>query len=1531
MISKLPDLLDGYFSDARNSLSRLGSVLESVQTTIDEERLLPDEMTSELQNALDACSASKLVLTEAVAKYSVPAGASLSEMARAISEALDQKEIRDILTGYFRLTAEADTVFEKLNESKAALQSKCTLSAEQLAGEITPYRIVVEQVQSNSEFTDEQYDAVEAEIGRTVARALDRGEISMGDLSVADEWYDDSCDLLRHTETVVNMPVHEAEEQKESEKNGIKQPTEISEPEDSVGEKETDIPDDESGKLEVELTDVSPEAGQNNSNDEISADVPDVITVNEPQPEQEAETPEELVIETTEVRALEQETKPEYGLLDKNENFREEVLVSPDERVSVPYKLTEDEKNKVAQYTAKAISAFASERFDVGSVILQSLSKICGPDSDAAKLYERYAFAMHDPMLNKDYRISNMQMAFDKPCGSDLSYDVLAVAAHLYMFFSDDAAIEYTTAISLQLPDNLLLKKIPDLNDLLHNLSYYVRDNFTGINRETLEIFGSRDSSRTDRQNAAKEAENFAGDYLLKTNHGYTRLIENRRNLFGSGTYIRKALDAVINDDTSRENDVACALELVKNRPTQLNIENLIDEIWPKSASGKDKQNLTGCERGTLSKQLMTIFDILMKWLEAVRIANGTHKLASVSVQKLVGTVYGNLKSVREALANFAIEKQTIEEEGAVKILLYAVDRILKRFAKPDAEQRAKESFYIHLLEYPKVAVDDDFLPLVEEPEEETAPFDFCCRACEYLEKPRRDWSQVIPDFFTREIPGDFGCAEALRKYLERNGKSDVWPKECTDLTRWIDAANNPRGKAKDTLQYWMQDFSGRLDMADGDEWFQETDSRSRKQHIIDLQKEKYVSYYNFGFCVRAMKRVIADMTAEARKQGSEYSEQLKNVRENSNLPKDARIYELAEKMIEKCRFGAFRSYLQMAEKGEEDVSDSMLSDQRSYYQQFVSLLPELCSKTTLTAASTMMSVFNRSHYNTENSTGKTAKVMIANWPESNNASLNERVRSILEAMGLKVGRAVNDNGGIRVTFAAPGLVESYPHPVADFGSRMYTDDDMKKLHVDVLFGNLNPDVVVSKVNDIMQKNPTAGAFVIMLNCTLTLPDRRKIANTIATGPRQRPFVLLDRSLLLFLTKFPQAERWKVLLQCALPFQMLNPYSENSVDRIPPEMFIGRDAELEKIRSFSGANLVYGGRQLGKTALLQRACALEHHPENGKWAIFEDIKGMDISEAASRIGRTLAQKGFLSANKEVSDWNQLMYSIEDRLNGGHDSLLLLLDESDVFLAKSKESEYSEIDAVKRLQVRMEGRFKCVMAGLHNVLRLFNQDALENNSAFAHLEGLTIKPLDFKDARKLFEWPLSYLGFTIREEDEDIIAQILYNTNYFPGLVHFYASRLVEYAKKHATILNEPPYVLKTETLLSLLADQEFHKLRNDRIRMTLYLDQHGKEHSYYEILATVLCYGYNSNEFFRDHGMTAEEMKRECISLEPGCSISKLSDEQIKTILDELKELNILREEDNRYQFRRASFTEIFDSPEKVEEKLLAILMKEDQ
>ncbi len=83
-----------------------------------------------------------------------------------------------------------------------------------------------------------------------------------------------------------------------------------------------------------------------------------------------------------------------------------------------------------------------------------------------------------------------------------------------------------------------------------------------------------------------------------------------------------------------------------------------------------------------------------------------------------------------------------------------------------------------------------------------------------------------------------------------------------------------------------------------------------------------------------------------------------------------------------------------------------------------------------------------------------------------------------------------------------------------------------------------------------------------------------------------RLFLVVDESLMLFLAS-RQGRRLSALFRCTLPFSAVHPYATTS-GLVPPELFYGREPVRQAVRDQSGACFIYGGRQLGKTALLRR-------------------------------------------------------------------------------------------------------------------------------------------------------------------------------------------------------------------------------------------------------------------------------------------------------------------------------------------------------
>ncbi len=108
---------------------------------------------------------------------------------------------------------------------------------------------------------------------------------------------------------------------------------------------------------------------------------------------------------------------------------------------------------------------------------------------------------------------------------------------------------------------------------------------------------------------------------------------------------------------------------------------------------------------------------------------------------------------------------------------------------------------------------------------------------------------------------------------------------------------------------------------------------------------------------------------------------------------------------------------------------------------------------------------------------------------------------------------------------------------------------------------------------------------------------------------KRRAFLVLDDILLVNLCGV-RAARLPILFECALPFTALDVYPITP-GLVPPEMFYGRARELQSVLDPFGSCFIYGGRQLGKTALLRHAERQFQQAAKNE-AIFLDLKASGI-------------------------------------------------------------------------------------------------------------------------------------------------------------------------------------------------------------------------------------------------------------------------------------------------------------------------------
>jgi hypothetical protein len=341
--------------------------------------------------------------------------------------------------------------------------------------------------------------------------------------------------------------------------------------------------------------------------------------------------------------------------------------------------------------------------------------------------------------------------------------------------------------------------------------------------------------------------------------------------------------------------------------------------------------------------------------------------------------------------------------------------------------------------------------------------------------------------------------------------------------------------------------------------------------------------------------------------------------------------------------------------------------------------------------------------------------------------------------------RSVNDKTWVEVD--TDTLNDRTLCPVPYFGSR--ADGHYRVL---CIWDRLGEEEIVNQVG----KNHDGPPVIVLYFNRLTENRRRELARLCRS--ERRTFLFVDEALVLFLCG-ETGPRLPVLFECALPFTYVNPFT-TTASLVPPEMFYGRRQEHSEVMNPMGSCFIYGGRQLGKTALLLSVQREFHDPTQGRIARWIDLKANRVlpDKVWQVIARTLKDVqdvAILPALSNAAAPKKLVEAIAKWLDANSDRrILLLLHEADQFLEADGDprgGDFLQTRLLKSLMERTGRRFKVVFAGLHNVQRISRQQ----NHPLAHFgEPLCIGPLledgELREAYALVERPLFSMGFPSRE-------------------------------------------------------------------------------------------------------------------------------------------------------------------------------------
>ena len=467
-------------------------------------------------------------------------------------------------------------------------------------------------------------------------------------------------------------------------------------------------------------------------------------------------------------------------------------------------------------------------------------------------------------------------------------------------------------------------------------------------------------------------------------------------------------------------------------------------------------------------------------------------------------------------------------------------------------------------------------------------------------------------------------------------------------------------------------------------------------------------------------------------------------------------------------------------------------------------------------------------------------------------------------------------------------------------------------------------------LNGILQAVPDAiTQCVLVFHFGRLSGDERERLRKTSIRNRRR-FLTVDENLMLYLSAMRGATL-RTFFDCTLPFSAIQPYF-TAAGLVPPESFYGREEEREKLEDPRGSCFVYGGRQLGKTALLRSVEASFHKPEAGQIAKWIDLKAHDIGVAhgAEAIWKALWDT-FVDLEvidpsvrtrptRPSADW--LVETVSNEVyrwvSEGDRRVLLLLDEADGFLVSDVKNDFQESTRLKGLMDRTDRGFKVVFSGLHNVVRTTTRA----NHPLAHFgEPVCVGPLrsngELQEVRAMIREPLAAAGGELSAENLSVHIQA--GTNYYPSLIQLYGASLVEYLRN--TPERPFPYAVNLDDIQAVFERNKLRETIRERFDLTLQLDPR------YEVIAYAMAFEFQGAEGERiSDGILGRTIQQYATGWwEDGFDIP---DKEFDTLLEEMEGLGVLRKrkaDDSgrpRYTFRNPNILLLLGDSEKIEATL---------
>lgn len=511
------------------------------------------------------------------------------------------------------------------------------------------------------------------------------------------------------------------------------------------------------------------------------------------------------------------------------------------------------------------------------------------------------------------------------------------------------------------------------------------------------------------------------------------------------------------------------------------------------------------------------------------------------------------------------------------------------------------------------------------------------------------------------------------------------------------------------------------------------------------------------------------------------------------------------------------------------------------------------------------------------------------------------------DSTAVKMERHGDDWAHIRVRMRAGTLAK----PIPQFGSRAG-----ERYDVICLWERPGADTIAVRLQELRL---TMQSVIVIYLGRMSSQQWRDVGRL--NHAHELAAALLDEVMLVYLARTPDASlRLPTFLRCALPTAALNPYTPFQAGDVPLEMFFGREAMVRELQRANGSCIVYGGRQLGKSALLRRVQREFHHPDRQQYAWVEDIKligdplaGQPATEMIWRRMRdALKQVGVLSNRVTTEKSEEIERHIREALRLHPERrVIMLFDEADNFLDADARASFQIVERLRTLMFDTQRRFKVVFAGLHHVQRFQGIP----NQPLAHFgTPIRIGPLEADAALKLVREPLEALGY--RFQTDGLALRILSYTNYHSGLIQLFCHDLLR--QLHALYgPADPPYMITHREIESIY--RQVRERIRERFDWTLALDPR------YQAIAWAMIVDQLSLSETYDQAYPVGVIHEMVRTWWPD-GFAAADQERLRSLLDEMRGLGVLvRTVGGHYRLRSPNVVRLVGSVKDVEDRLIEL------